>query len=148
MSRNVDVGLVRACVLERPLDGELLYVRGRNGHERDIDAPDTRHDGFFVLGDGSAAIAIHEPKTVIERDQISDGAFRDHAFIAANAARANACELRSLFLSGWSSRRAQRSVECFCYIRRRIAVAAENRFYREAFEAQDLAATPRHRLHL
>src|SRR5258706_13781312 len=118
VSGDVHVMLVGARVLERLLDRELLNIRRGDGDERDVHPPCPLHGRALVFRDRTAAVAEHEAKTVIERKEKGDGAFRCHASITPDATLAYARELRSLLRGGRSSGRSQRRGERLCYMLR------------------------------
>ena len=59
-------------MLERLLLGRDVQDVGGQPDDREIDAGDLGHGGSLLIGDVTAAVAVHDPKAVIERDQIGD----------------------------------------------------------------------------
>ena len=109
--------------------------------DREIDPADTRHRGLFLIGDAAAAVAIHDAKAVIERDQIGDRALADDARIG-HAAGPDGALLRDKRGAGFARERIEGALEDRGDARVRLAVTGENWFDRKAVECQALATLP------
>src|SRR4029434_4627072 len=88
------------------------------------------------------ALPIYDAKTVIERDQVSEGTLRNDTQIGNNPALSNGIELRHLFRRGRRGGRSQRLLKRSRDMRRRLAMPPQDGLDLETLEAQLLAATP------
>src|SRR5271167_3481476 len=85
MRRNEDVGLVKVQVIEGLLGHERVKIIRRRCGKREVDAADTRHRRSLVIGNLAPAVPIHDPESVIERNEVRNGSFGDHAWIGCAA---------------------------------------------------------------
>ena len=93
---NVNVGLVGPYMLERLLNRESIQERCGNRYQRDIHASDSFHCCFLVIRDSSAAVAVHNPKPIVESNQISNRTFRHYTRIARTTLTNGSALLRLL----------------------------------------------------